>query len=212
MPLIYGLFPKNSVNVNKGFTLIELMVTIAVAGILAAIAVPSFKSTIQNNRLTTGANELVTALNLARSEAIKRGMTVTVRKVDSNSKTKSSSTANWEAGWDVFTDADSDGNFESGDTFIRNFAPLNASYTLRGDGGTSGFGNFISFNSVGRSHVAGIFVICNASDGNDTAEANTSRLIMVNAVGRVQMGLDTDSPQDGIPNTDAVTNSTDCTP
>ncbi len=61
-----------------GFTLVELMVTIAVLAILASIAVPGFQSIIQNNRATTMANELTTAVNLARSEAVKRGVEVSV--------------------------------------------------------------------------------------------------------------------------------------
>lgn len=210
-----SLFPNQKSQVNSGFTLLELMVTITVASVLAAMAFPSFKTTIQNNRLTTSANELVTALNIARSEAVKRGKFITVRKVDANSKTQISSTANWEDGWDVFIDENGNGEFDDTgapplDTFLRNFAGLNTAYTLRGDGGTTGFGNYIQYTPDGRSHSAGIFVICDNSDANDTAEANTSRLIMVSATGRVQMGLDTDA--DGIPNIDAATNSTDCTP
>jgi prepilin-type N-terminal cleavage/methylation domain-containing protein len=60
----------NKSEYNSGFTLMELMVTIAIAAILVGTAIPSFTSTITNNRLTTSANELVTALNLARSEAV----------------------------------------------------------------------------------------------------------------------------------------------
>ena len=59
---------------SSGFTLVELMITLAIAGILVAVGIPSFNSTISSNRLTSYANELVTALNLARSEAVKRGM------------------------------------------------------------------------------------------------------------------------------------------
>jgi len=195
---------------NLGFTLIELMVTIAIAAILSAVAIPSFTSTISRNRLTNSANELVTTLNLARSEAVKRAMSVTVRKVDGNSSTNRSAGANWEDGWDVFTDADSDGNFEAGDVLIRTFGPLHSSYTLRGNN----FSNFIRFTASGQSNNKGSFVICDNSDGNNVPEANTSRLIIVNAVGRVRMGIDANN--DGIPNTDttasAASNITSCTP
>jgi type IV fimbrial biogenesis protein FimT len=56
----------------RGFTLIELMVTLAVAGVLMMIAIPSFKKITLSNRLTTAANDLVDSLNTARMEAIKR--------------------------------------------------------------------------------------------------------------------------------------------
>lgn len=60
---------------NQGFTLLELLITIAVLGILLGIAVPSFQSSLTNSRLTTAANDLVGALQAARSEAIKRNAT-----------------------------------------------------------------------------------------------------------------------------------------
>lgn len=69
---------------NSGFTLVELMVTLAVAAILATVALPGFTSLIQTNRVTTQTNELVASLNLARSEAIRRGLPVTVTAIDNN--------------------------------------------------------------------------------------------------------------------------------
>ncbi|QID17194.1 prepilin-type N-terminal cleavage/methylation domain-containing protein [Nitrogeniibacter mangrovi] len=67
-----------SSQMNRGFTLIELMVTLAVAAILAAIAAPSFTRMIEDNRITTQANDLLTGIASARSEAIKRGVSVTI--------------------------------------------------------------------------------------------------------------------------------------
>jgi len=77
---------------NQGFTLVELMLTLAVAAILMTVAVPSFRETIMDNRLSTQSNELVTALNYARSEAVKRHETITVT---------SKNGTNWEAGWTI---------------------------------------------------------------------------------------------------------------
>ncbi len=54
---------------TKGFTLFELIVTIAVAAIIVSVGIPGFTSFVQNNRAVTHTNDLVTALNLARSEA-----------------------------------------------------------------------------------------------------------------------------------------------
>ncbi|MCD9086513.1 GspH/FimT family pseudopilin [Stenotrophomonas sp. SY1] len=61
-----------------GFTLVELMVTIAVLAIIAAIAVPSMQGIIKSNRLSAASTELVAALQLARAEAVRRNARVTV--------------------------------------------------------------------------------------------------------------------------------------
>lgn len=193
---------------SPGFTLVELLVTVSIAGILVAVGIPSFISTISGNRLTTYANEFVTSLNLAHSEAVKRGASVTVRKVDNNSSTKKAADANWEDGWDIFTDADKDGNFEAGDVLIKTHSSLQPTYTLRGNN----FSNYILFTSSGQSNTNGSFVICDNGDGLGVPKANTSKLIIVNSAGRIRMGLDAND--DNIPNTDttatAASNITSC--
>ena len=195
---------------RNGFTLIELIVTVSVAAILMSMAIPSFVGTIKSNQLTTYVNEMVTTLILARNEAVKRGVPVTVRKVDNNSSTNGGDAtkagANWEEGWDVFTDADGDGNFEAGDLLIQNHSALKASYTLRGN---NNFVNFIRYSSSGISNNIGSFVICDNSDGNNIPEANTSRLITVNAIGRPHIGVDNNG--NGIPEKDNGTEIVSCT-
>lgn len=61
---------------GAGFTLVELMVTLAVAAILLTVGVPSFRQLIISNRLTAAANDMVVAINVARSEAIKHNAAV----------------------------------------------------------------------------------------------------------------------------------------
>ena len=197
---------RNQLEHSPGFTLMELMVTISIAGILLGVAIPSFTSIISSNRLTTYANELVTALNLARSEAIKRGQHVVVRKTEPD----------WEDGWQVFVDIDrsttaKENVLDASDIVLRVYSKLPDSYTLRGN---SSFTNFIRYQPDGSGNAGGSFVLCDISDGNNIPEKNTSKLITVSSSGRVHMGLDTNS--DGIPNTDATasaaSNITSCTP
>ena len=181
-------------NSSTGFTLIELMITLAMVSLLMTLGIPSFNEAIRNNRLTTYTNDLVTALNLARSEAVKRNISVSVRK----------SGTDWEDGWDVFTDLDSDGTFDDdGDTtlcesgencVLRVFEALPGSYTLRGN---NNFAIFIRYTPTGLSNNIGSFVICENSDGNNVPEARTSRMVIVNAVGRTMIAGDSDN--NGIP-------------
>ncbi|MDP1900257.1 MAG: GspH/FimT family pseudopilin [Rubrivivax sp.] len=92
---------------SHGFTLIELMVTVAVAGILLALAGPGFREAIHANRLGSAANELVAAVQLARAEAIRSNRRVTLcRSADGSACDATSST--WP-GWILFVDTNADG-------------------------------------------------------------------------------------------------------
>lgn len=90
---------------NNGFTLIELMITLVVVIILVAIAAPSFNSMIRDSRAATQANNLLSSLQVARSEAINRGVRVSMRRL-------SDTPSVWEDGWRIFTDWDGDGVFD----------------------------------------------------------------------------------------------------
>jgi type IV fimbrial biogenesis protein FimT len=83
----------------RGFTAVELIMVMAVVGILIAIAVPAFKSFIQNSRLSTHANTLVYSLNLARSSAIKFDTSVVV--CASSDGATCNGPADWSTGWIV---------------------------------------------------------------------------------------------------------------
>src|SRR5688572_15495817 len=81
---------------ERGFTIVELMVTLAIAAILFTVAIPSFNGMIARDRLRTQANEFVANLNIARSEAIRRNSTVAFcRAADDADTTCETGNGNW---------------------------------------------------------------------------------------------------------------------
>ena len=93
---------------QAGFTLIELMIALVMVGIITAIAIPSFDNAVANNRVSSTANNVVGALNLARVEAAQRGTNVTISSVSGD--------GNWGTqGYRIWLDIDGDGNYDVGE-------------------------------------------------------------------------------------------------
>ncbi len=155
----------------SGFTLLELMITLAIAGIITMIGIPSFQGLINNSRLTAHANDLLTALNYARSEAVSRNTDIVIAKIGGVDSV-------WEGGWTI----------SDGAELLKQHEALGNGYTLR-TGGT--YENTLTFTSAGFSKGDGgfandSFTICNADQ--DIASA---RKIVLNNIGRsyVQKGV-----------------------
>jgi type IV fimbrial biogenesis protein FimT len=98
------------------------MVTVGILAILASIAVPSFNRTITSNQIVAQTNALVSALTLARSEASKRGIAVTVCGDDGSGVACSGGTT-WNNGWIVFADSDRNGSYDVGADTILQLTP-----------------------------------------------------------------------------------------
>jgi type IV fimbrial biogenesis protein FimT len=156
-------------NLN-GFSLIELLVLLAVVAILAAIAVPNFSATIKGDRDIAEINALLDGLSLARSEAIKNGNNVTICAGNSTACTAS----NWADGWIVFYNTPPSGVTTP---TIRVFPALGGNNTL-----TSSGGNSFTFDAAGMLSpaTASTFTLC------DTRGASYARSIDLAITGRAE--------------------------
>lgn len=165
---------------DLGFTLVELMITVTIVGIIAAFGIPSFQEMLYQNRATSLANELAASLNLARSEAIKRGKTVTMCKSDNidDENPDCSTVTTWNTGWVIFVDLDSDGVIDGTDTRLKIGGPASNNATI--DGG-SNYSDFIRYlpNGVSKGDgglANGSLQICVDHVGRSIAISSTGRL------------------------------------
>lgn len=169
---------------TKGFTIVELIITLLVAAILVAVAAPSFNRLLVDNRLTTEANLLLSSLQIARSEAAMRGVNVTLRIPDE------APIRVWEQGWIMFTDWEANatpgsnidaGNCANEENCIlqRRDATSVTGLTIR----SNNYRRWISFDPSGRSR----------SDSNLTNATTTfcigdqGRQVIVNVTGRARV-------------------------
>jgi type IV fimbrial biogenesis protein FimT len=186
---------------TRGVTLIELMVAVALAAILLTVVLPSYKTVIENNSLSTNLNMLVSSLNFARSEGVKRGKRVSLCKSDDGNDCGG---AGYETGWIVFVEeaTSRDGVRQVGtEELIRVQDELKVGYTLRGN---NNFVNFISFLPSGEATNMGRFVLCKDSD------LKKSRVIFIIRTGRARLAPDNDGNL--IPEDEEGVNITTCTP
>lgn len=145
----YLFKPYCSTASQAGFTLIELMITLTISAIILTVAVPSFTTTIQNNRVTTQLNDFVSTLNLARTEAIKRGMRITVCK-SPDAVNCNTSTTGWEQGWIVFVDSNADNTRDTGETILFVSERLASGMTLTGDSALN-VKDYVSYRPSGKT-------------------------------------------------------------
>lgn len=144
---------------SVGLTLVEMIVTLALAGILLFLAVPNFRAMIQNNRVATTATDFVSMLSFARSEAIKRASPVVMCAAsDQNLSSCVSATnfindASWREGWIVFVDSDDDGQVAAAADILKVHEPLPSTSTISSTAST------VRYQAEGLTTSASTFTI-----------------------------------------------------
>jgi type IV fimbrial biogenesis protein FimT len=179
----------------RGLTLIELMVTLAVAIVLLAIGIPAFQGVIANSRAASFSNGLVSVFTLARTEAMGRGLPVSVcpkNAADRSGQAMSTTcgtSANWANGWLVFTDPDGIGVFGSGEELIRNFrtpgrpAAVSAKYANGDNVASVRFDSSGMQNNGAGSPPSDVNILVVQSE----ATAGSQRCMIISPVGQIRI-------------------------
>ena len=189
-----------NIHMNKniqGFTLIELIVTMAVVSIVLLTGMPALNDMTNNNRLVTQINSIAGSLALARSEAIKTGSVVTVC---ASSDAATCDVTTWHSGWIAFTDVDKDAAINtSDDKLIQVQGALNGGATLTLSLNDTGSGGIYQFLPDGSSRdrdisgsTVGTFTLCPA-DGTTAEKRAKARAININFIGRASRAEDSNS-------------------
>jgi|GEM_PF-108879 type IV fimbrial biogenesis protein FimT len=173
----------------RGFTLIEMMATMAIAMVLMTMAVPNFVPIINDNRLAVQANDLVAALALARSQAYSRRCNVVVCKSSDQENCSTNQVVEWEDGWIVFVDQNNNRTKQDNEIILRRSSGLHGENTLRPD---AVFSNYIAFVADGRSigngstepPTQGRFTLC------DSRGAEHARVVEISPIGRARADPD----------------------
>jgi type IV fimbrial biogenesis protein FimT len=181
---------------TRGFTLIEMMVTVGVAAILLGLGVPAFLTTVQDMRMTASVNDLLVSMQLARSESIKRHLPGTVCHSDNaTAAAPGCGGAGWQDGWIVFVDGtdanpDPNGSFDAGEELIHSGAGFKKVMAVA-EPGSEPLADYLTFLGTGfpQGDVPGgrNLILC------DDRHSNTAgRILNVSQTGRPQVRRVTD--------------------
>ncbi len=154
---------------QNAFTLIELMVSLAVLAIVIGVATPAFISLINSNRIQSQATAIFNTLVMARSEAIKRNQRAVVCK--SSDGVSCVTSGNWDQGWLIFMDADADNTLDGDEDIVSNFPALDAAITLRAGGN---FSNRVSYMPSGVTNLGDTFRVCSGTDTGSALSVTVS--------------------------------------
>lgn len=172
---------KSPRSASRGFTLIEVLVTVALAAILMMVAVPSFTSFARNSQLTSFTNTLLAGINAARGEAMKRGRYAMVVPANGSS---------WDSGWIVFVDVDRSQTYAAASDITILSSDAKPSYlTITGNQTASGSTPYIMYDASGysRTKSGGFGALTFEVKRNDNISMNQVRRLKIASSGRARI-------------------------
>lgn len=164
---------------ERGFTLIELMITVVIVSVLAAMAVPNLRNMIARYQTSTVSDEMAILIATARMEAIRRGGNVVLQKKPAGANTCATN-QEWSCGVTLWADDDRDGTQDANETVIRDLS-VPAGVNLRNMSGTSP--DRLTFNRWGLANGIGALNFRVTRTGISTAD----RTVCVTTGGRVRI-------------------------
>jgi type IV fimbrial biogenesis protein FimT len=175
-------------NKSRGFTLLELMVVLAIVAILVTLAVPSFKQMIQSNTMSSNVNTFLGDMRYARSEAVRRGGAVVMCRSNLPETTQScngnvGAGNGWLTGWIIFHDLDNDGTRDAGEPVLRVQGPITSMDSIIEPSSPS---YKFRFNATGRLPGTTTTINFGSSDFANTVQ----RVVCVSVGGRARVAGD----------------------
>ncbi len=180
---------------SKGFTLLELMVVLAIAGVLAAIAIPAMGNFMRNSRITAAANDVMAGFHFARSEAIKRRTPVTLcTSANSLAANPTCAPTDLLTGWVAFVDTNQSGQVDAGEQLLMQHEPINALITAQSS--VDPFAVTYLLNGLALNPNAAQLVLCDERGNTPSGgELSAARGILVSVTGRAGVTRNLDEIQ-----------------